>query len=69
MLGCDEFSHDEKVIFHFDDKKVSDYTYNKDLLSIVGNYNIEIHDFSIEENTNTAFKITLMIRITSLTKQ
>lgn len=59
MLGCDELSHNEKVIFHFDDRKVSDYTYNKDLLSIIGNYNIETHDFSIEENTNTAFKITL----------
>lgn len=58
MLNSNELIHNEKVIFHFDDKKVNEYSYNKDLLTILGNYNIKTYDFSIEENTNTSFKVT-----------
>ena len=61
MLGCSdtEFTGNETVIFNFDDKRVSDYSYNKDLLSIEGNYGIKNYDYELEETTNTSFQISL----------
>lgn len=61
MLGCSdsEFTGNETVLFNFDDKRVSDYSYNKDLLVIEGNYQINTYDFKLEETTNTSFKISL----------
>lgn len=58
-IGSNEFKNNERVIFHFDDYVVSDYFYNKDLLTILGNYDIKTYDFYLEENTNTSFKIDL----------
>lgn len=57
-LGCQEFE-EERAVFYLDNYSVSDYFYNKNMLTILGNYEIKTYDYSLEENTSTSFKISL----------
>lgn len=57
QLDCSEVDKKD-IIFTFDDLcRVGDYRYNKDLLPITGNYNINNYNFKLKENTSTSFKI------------
>jgi len=68
LMSCDECKNSD-IIFRFDDStQVSEYTYNKDYLKILGNYKINTYKVTTEEDYNQAFKINLESEINSSSK-